>query len=314
MDSQESPSEMQNRHRTEQKNLQARIMQKKKGATKKTRRGIASECEELQLQLCRKQEQERANSNDNKDQATNPCGHISVESHSIDLLKDEPIETKPTVDDITQALNTCSLVPESMPLSGVPVKKRNRQKERLARRAAENEAAIEEAKREVANQPDIKSIERKIIMNQCAAKGLTEKLIRPDGHCLFSAIADQLTQIGIPLSGEANYQPEDQLYKIVREAAAIYLEEHSDDFLAWLDEPLCQYVEKIKNTAEWGGHLELLALARNYNVKICVIQDGALQTIDPLPDETKKPQEIWVAYYRHGFGLGEHYNSLRKES
>ncbi|KAK2625228.1 hypothetical protein QTJ16_005597 [Diplocarpon rosae] len=60
---------------------------------------------------------------------------------------------------------------------------------------------------------------------------------------------------------------------------------------------------------QWGGHLELLALAKNYNVEICVLQDGAQQNIEGGGKDSEK---IWLAYYRHGFGLGEHYNSLRK--
>ena len=82
--------------------------------------------------------------------------------------------------------------------------------------------------------------------------------------------------------------------------------------MPWLDEPLGQYVTKIRETAEWGGHLELMALAKAYNVEICVLQDGGAQTIEPGSEASKEPEKIWLAYYRHGFGLGEHYNSLRR--
>jgi len=149
------------------------------------------------------------------------------------------------------------------------------------------------------------------MLDQFTAKGLLEKSIRPDGHCLFSAVADQLSQVGVSLGPESEDVKEGERYKVVRRAAAGYIEGHPDDFVAWLDEPLEQYVEKIRDTAEWGGHLELLALAKTYNVEICVLQDGAAQTIEP-GDGKKDPERIWLAYYRHGFGLGEHYNSLRK--
>src|SRR4051812_8766055 len=46
---------MQSRHRKEQKDLQSRVMNKKKNATKKTRKGVNSECEELERQLKEKQ-------------------------------------------------------------------------------------------------------------------------------------------------------------------------------------------------------------------------------------------------------------------
>jgi OTU domain-containing protein 6 len=112
---------------------------------------------------------------------------------------------------------------------------------------------------------------------------------------------------------ESDEEPEEnERYKAVRKAAASYIEGHPDEFAGFLDEPLESYVEKIRDTAEWGGHLELLALARTYKVEICVIQDGDPQTIKPDEDAGKEPEKIWLGYYRHGFGLGEHYNSLRK--
>jgi len=151
------------------------------------------------------------------------------------------------------------------------------------------------------------------MLAQFKEKGFVEKGIQPDGHCLFNAVADQLSQLGIPLDAESEVGlREDQRYKVVRKAAARYMEGHPDDFVAWLDEPLDQHVEKIRDTAEWGGHLELLALAKTYNVEICVLQDGIAQTIEPNQQGSNQPDRIWLAYYRHNFGLGEHYNSLRK--
>jgi OTU domain-containing protein 6 len=72
------------------------------------------------------------------------------------------------------------------------------------------------------------------------------------------------------------------------------------------------YVHKIRDTAEWGGQLELIALARSFNIEICVIQDGRVDKFEPSEGNVKEAEKIWLAYYRHGYGLGEHYNSLRK--
>ena len=74
------------------------------------------------------------------------------------------------------------------------------------------------------------------------------------------------------------------------------------------------YVFKVRETGEWGGQLELMALARRYGVTIRVLQgDGRVEEIigDGV-DGAEDKKEVWLAYYRHGFGLGEHYNSLRK--
>ncbi|TVY49558.1 OTU domain-containing protein [Lachnellula occidentalis] len=288
---------MQSRHRTEQKDLQSRLTQKKKGATKKNRKGVNSECEELERQLKERQEQES----------------LALAGDPVPEDNQVPVDDEPTdVKDVTQSLETTTISEPTTSENGQP-RKRNRQKERLARRAAEQDAVVEEAKKEAANQPDPKAIERDIMLKQFKAQGLAEKVIRPDGHCLFSAVADQLSQMGIPLGAGLDTElKEDQRYKAVRKAAARYIEAHPDDFVAWLDEPLNKYVEKIRDTAEWGGHLELLALAKTYNVEICVLQNGGAQNIEPGLEGSKDPEKIWLAYYRHGFGLGEHYNSLRK--
>lgn len=300
MEAPESLEDIQTRHRKEQKDLQARITQKKKAATKKTRKGVNSECEELERQLKERQEQERATLN----------GDAAGVEDVPELVEDSDREvTSNELNGISESLNQTSVAEKEEEEGGDnQPQKRNRQKERLARRAAEQAAAIDEAKAEAANQPDQKAVERKKMLEQFTAKGLVEKSIRPDGHCLFSAVADQLAHIGVPL-GENGDQ---EKYKVVRRAAARYIEGHPDDFVAWLDEPLDTYIEKIGETAEWGGHLELMALAKNYNVEICVVQDGAEQKIEPGTEGEGELQRIWLAYYRHGFGLGEHYNSLRK--
>ncbi|KAH6674402.1 putative OTU domain-containing protein 2 [Halenospora varia] len=303
----ESLEEMQSRHRKEQKDLQARVTQKKKSATKKTRKGVNDECAELERQLKERHEQERATVNGN----TVP--NDDADSGSDDSINDEPTpQSTNNTDDVSDALANTTISEPPSSENGQP-KKRNRAKERLARRAAEQEAAVEEAKKEAANQPDPKATERAVMLREIKANGLIEKGIRPDGHCLFSAVADQLSQLGIPLDKSANEElKEYHRYKAVRKAAARYIEGHPDEFVGFLDEPLDKYVEKIRETPEWGGHLELLALAKTYNVQICVLQEGGSQTIEPGLENSSEPEKIWLAYYRHGFGLGEHYNSLRK--
>ena len=301
----ESFEQVQSRHRKEQKDLQSQITQKKKGATKKTRKGVNTECEELERQLKERQEAERAILNGERLPETPIPGLDEPENEEV-------AETQTNGEKgVTETLEK-TMVSEPAALEDDQPRKRNRQKERLARRAAEQEAAVEAAKHEAANQPDQKAVERGKMLAQFKARGLTEKLIRPDGHCLFSAVADQLLQVGVPLGAESEGElREDQRYKVVRKAAARYIEGHPNDFVAWMDEPLDQYVGKIRDTAEWGGHLELLALARAYNLEVCVLQDGAVQNIEPGLGGPN-PEKIFLAYYKHGFGLGEHYNSLRK--
>lgn len=296
----ETPELMQIRHRKELKDLQGRITNKKKNASKKTRKGVNDECVQMEADLKVKQAGELAALNgtaeavEEEDQASN----------GLEKLADSMDEN------LQQTTEMLRITPPSAPATTNYQtgggQKRNRQKERLARRAAEQEAATQRAEEEASTMTDRRTQESEYMKQMFKTHELKEKDINPDGHCLFSAIADQLDQNSIPL-GELGEMP----YRIVRKAAAAYMLENPEDFEPFLEEDLDVYAAKMQETAEWGGHLELMALARRYGVEIRVIQDGRMEKIGEEGGETTR-KIMWLAYYRHGYGLGEHYNSLRK--
>lgn len=298
--------ELQGRHRKEQRDLQSRVTQKKKQASKKTRKGVNEECDRLEAELKQKQADEIAAFNgDPTSNADDEQLNGQLEDLDLQQNGEEPavapaqIEAKPQTNGDEQ-----TAAPSQQ--GG----KRNRQKERMARRAAEQEKLVQEAAEEANNLPDMKQQERERMLSYMKERGLQEKEIRADGHCLYSAIADQLTQLDIPLGAAPGAQPEIP-YKTTRAAAAEWIEGHPDDFAPFLEEPLPEYLHKIRDTGEWGGQLELLALAKSYGVEINVLQDfGRVEKIEP--DGGAAGKTIWLGYYKHGFGLGEHYNSLRK--
>ncbi|KAK6076080.1 OTU-like cysteine protease [Seiridium cupressi] len=297
---------MQARHRKEQRDLQSRVTSKKKNATKKTRKGVNDECAELERQLKERQGQELAvlsgQQPQDGDEEPDSNGFAEINESTIlaEKLQDTSISNV-TGDDTRNATEKQEQAPDG--------KKRNRQQERMARRRAEQEAAAAAAEEEANNMTDHRAIEKTYLLKEFKANQLVEKEIQPDGHCLFSAVADQLSQQNIPLGGEAGQPP----YKVVRRKATDYMQKHKDDFAPFLEDDFEDYVKKIRDTAEWGGQLELKALADVYGVEIKVLQDGRTETIEP--GSTVKDGDasrIWLAYYRHGYGLGEHYNSLRK--
>ncbi|KAL2404043.1 OTU domain-containing protein 2 [Exophiala dermatitidis] len=296
------------RHRKEKRDLQSRITQKKKNATKKTRKGVNDECERLEHELAGRQEAEIAaltgNGNDTTDGLEASVDALAIDEDPVDgnseTVPQERNETPPS---------SHSIAPSPSPSSDQQSrpKKPNRQKARLARRAAEQEAQAAAAALEAENQPDLREQEMASMKKQMESLGLSETLIRPDGHCLFSACAHSMPADLVSKPGLTN-----EPYQNVRIAAAEFMASHPDDFGPFLEEPLETYVKKIRDTAEWGGQLELQAIARSYNIDINVLQaDGRVEKISSA--ENKDPEEaIWLAYYRHSFGLGEHYNALRK--
>ncbi|KAK5164928.1 OTU protein [Saxophila tyrrhenica] len=279
--------ELQARHRKEQRDLQSRITQKKKQASKKTRKGVNDECDRLEADLKEKQAGEVAALN-GEDTA------VTVEALD-DLTLDTTQTTETAVADETASSATAEAGDAGTGVSepngeAQGPKKGNRQKARLARRAAEQEEAARKAAEEAKNLPDLKEQERSRMLEAMKAR-------------------DQLDHLRIPLGATPGDMPDVAGYKLVRSAAAEYIEKNSDDFVPFLEEPLPDYLHKIRDTGEWGGQLELLALAKTYGTVINVLQDfGRVEKIEGGSGE----KAIWLGYYKHGFGLGEHYNSLRK--
>lgn len=299
--------ELQKRHRLEKHDLESRILQKKRSATKKTRKGVNDECEALERQLLEKQTSELVGLD----------GEISQNLHDEESSLGQTAGVETEKSSIQDHESTGPKV-SSQPMPTEQAKRTNRQKARLARRAAEQEAVVAKAEKEAQDLPNFRDQERAAMLKEFTSRNLKEKEIRSDGHCLYAAVADQLRLHKIDLkppnklmdiSWDSQGQAAD--YKIIRQVAAAFMTSNPDEFFPFLEQPLEEYTRKIRETGEWGGHLELMALAKAYGLVIHVIQgNGHVEKIQGT--EESFVQQLWLAYYRHNFGLGEHYNSLHQ--
>ncbi|SCV71975.1 BQ2448_4669 [Microbotryum intermedium] len=215
----------------------------------------------------------------------------------------------------------------------------SRQKLRKMRKANDVEQIKHQAQQEVlhANDHSIEE-ERQAILKGCTRMGVRIKEIDPDGHCLYSAIADQANHLRLSVRIFIHSWPKEaptdlvsihygtqttkETYSTTRKHAATYMRAHPDDFLPFLEssdqaEALMtpdeyeNYCATVENTAEWGGEPEIRALAKHYNVQVHVLQAGTdLLKVgeDDLPLGPSGP--IRISYHRKMYGLGEHYNSL----
>jgi OTU domain-containing protein 6 len=299
------------KHRKELRDLQNRITSQKKQATKKTRKSVNEACENLEKQTKERQAREiealqnggTAPADDEKNEATNGDANENNDNVYVpppsDSEDDEPTKNDTTPDD----------VPPIEKLSISPVqggKKPNRQKARLARRAAEAAAASEAAALEAQSLPKLREREMATMEKLFATHGLTEHQIAPDGHCLYSAFTHSLRTAGL----ELEEMPKD--YKEARKSCAEFMKGHRDDFEAFLEEDFDTHVKNVEGTAEWGGQTEVLALGRAFNVKVNILQAEG-RGVEKMNEDGDKG-EVWLGYYRHSFGLGEHYNSLVKKA
>jgi len=287
------------RHRKELRDLQSRITNQKKQATKKTRKAVNSECDNLEAETRSRHAweihelQNPSSDNPTPTQANDPANdNVYIPPP---LLDSEP-ETEPSKP---------PLITKPPPPATNEGKKPNRQKARLARRAAEVAAASEAAAQEASSLPNLRERELAVMATLLKTHNLAEHQIAPDGHCLYSAFSHSLRTASVGLET----LPKD--YKEARARCAAFMRDNRGDFEAFLEEDFEEHVRKVESTAEWGGQTEVLALGRAFGVKVKVLQAEG-RGVERMNDEAEKG-EVWLGYYRHAFGLGEHYNSLVKK-
>ena len=194
---------------------------------------------------------------------------------------------------------------------------------RLARQAKEEEEGIKRVCEELGLK--MHDVSYRILGCRCYSfsSHASQPQINPDGHCLFSAVADQLAILGILPSSQATYTT-------CRKAAADYIYSHPDDFLPFLPseigedaagatepglmtrEQFEKYCTTMRDTAVWGGEPEILALCRVYNVPIHVVQGGTPPVVVHEPHSgggasapSEKKNVVYISYHRRQYGLGE---------
>ncbi|EFJ17778.1 hypothetical protein SELMODRAFT_5172, partial [Selaginella moellendorffii] len=131
--------------------------------------------------------------------------------------------------------------------------------------------------------------------------GLSLEEIKPDGHCLYRAVEDQLHLH--PSAPQYSFQE-------LRKIAAGYIREHPEDFVPFIggDVELEDYCREIESTAAWGGQLELEALSHALQKHIFVF--SAEMAIVEMGSEFQRDGTNPSIRLSYAFGLGERYNSV----
>ncbi|KAL0143522.1 OTU domain-containing protein 6B-like protein [Mucor lusitanicus] len=273
----------------EQKKLTSKIIALRKGvpkSDKRKKREVASRIADLEYDLKKKHEEE--------------IRVLKAKEAGLD-----PNAPEPELDDgiSLDRLNELSLEEEEQKKPEETTATTEQQpKRKIEKRNAEMERIRLEAEKEAENQPDLGVLETEAIRKLVIPMNLRIKQVVADGHCLYNAFADQL---------KTRYN-KDVTYKELRQSAAEHMRQHPDDFKPFLyleDGNFDRYCDDIINTARWGGQLEVLALARSSQVPVDIIQDGG-PIIKICDDEYPEKSPIKLAYHKHLYSLGAHYNSL----
>lgn len=191
-------------------------------------------------------------------------------------------------------------------------------REKRAQQEAAREQRIQEEQSNIVSE---RATENEKLQRKLEPLGLTINEIKPDGHCLYRAVEDQLA---LHTGGSSPYT-----YQELRQMAATYMRNHASEFLPFFlsenmadgesDDTLAErfenYCREVGSTAAWGGQLELGALTHCLRKHI-MIYSGSFPDVE-MGNEYKSGGEhgssnasIMLSYHRHEFGLGEHYNSV----
>jgi OTU domain-containing protein 6 len=178
-------------------------------------------------------------------------------------------------------------------------------KEKEREKAREKERAKEQAiVDENANAgPAPRDVEMQIIQSKLPV-GMQMEEVTADGHCLYRAVA-----------AHSEFS-----YSHIRNLCADKLQEHEADFA-----PFCEYtdvipdyvtyVNRVRSSADWGGHLELRALSMALHRPVIVY---SAQSLKPLVIAEEVSQQgdaahdnpIRLSYHLSYYSLGEHYNRV----
>lgn len=73
-----------------------------------------------------------------------------------------------------------------------------------------------------------------------------------------------------------------------------------------------EYCDRVANTSDWGGQLELRALACALETPIHVFaaESDVIVMGDEFASETRAPLQL--TYHLHYYSLGEHFNSVAR--
>lgn len=310
----ETEDEIIARHRKEVKELVAKTTGMKKQATKgekKKKKEIQKEIDQLEKELKQRHEVElsslgsaskaddvEASPGDGDEEVVDDATALADELLA-ELALEEELQQGPEIK--KSAENKQQQQQQSGP-------KRNRRKEKLAKRKEEQQKAYDEAANEALSLPDLRKIELENITLLCEKQKLVQHEIVADGHCLFASISDQLQ---LRHSIDRNVQQ-------LRQEAAEYIASDPDTFVPFLfDEKtlsmrdIKEYCDELVNTPIWGGDMEILALSKVFDCPVSIMFSGRSTMI--INEEGSNP-ELKLVYYKHSFGLGEHYSSLRDES
>lgn len=193
------------------------------------------------------------------------------------------------------------------------VSKAQKRRDAKAAKKAEQIKRIEEG--EKLDEHRDRSIEQQQLEKILTTHQLKIHEVDADGDCLYKAVEHQLSIAD---------DPKERLsFSQIRERTSRHMLEHPDNFMPFLlndsgelmsQKDFEKYCLKVANTKEWGGHLELTAIAELTEKPIKIFQANSKVPIMIEPSTKMTREPMMLSFHKHLYHLGEHYNSVCKSS
>lgn len=188
------------------------------------------------------------------------------------------------------------------------VSKAQKRREKKERQDKERTQRIREAESSGVKSEKVREMEK--VKEQLAQRGLNVHEVAADGNCLYSAVSHQLQLQGQTMTVAA-----------LRQLTASQLRNGKDDYQPFAchpdsgdmldDDQYEKYCHRVETTSDWGGHLEITALSKALQKPIEVIQAGVVPVVTGSEYQSENSSPLLLAYHRHAYRLGEHYNSTK---
>ncbi|CAH2238832.1 jg6821 [Pararge aegeria aegeria] len=263
------------RHKKEKKELQAQIQ-----ALKKTAKNDKTKKKELTAEIVRlESDLEERHRKENDEQQNGICRE-PVEPEA----NDEEVDNDTTKQKVSKA-------------------QKRRNKKLQQEKDREKEIVLQEKE----NLHGPRNIENQEMSARLRERKLKVYSIPSDGDCLYRAVSHQLETKHNRIKSVDDLR--NDVAMNIRENKEEYMQFmcHPDTGLNLTDVEFEMYCNKITNTKEWGGHIEIRALSNCLKCPITVIQAAGPVAIEQGAEFSGPP--LIITYHRYMFSLGEHYNS-----
>lgn len=179
--------------------------------------------------------------------------------------------------------------------------KARRKREKAKQAELERQARIEQETKDAG--PSARQMELERMQQQLSRAKLKIEEVPSDGNCLYRAVAAQCD--------------DSSDYTDIRAKCADSLQQHEEEFM-----PFCEYTDKVptfdayvnqvRNSSEWGGHLELraLSLALKRPIEVYSVERSEPLVLGHADDDEDHKEPIRLSYHLHYYALGEHYNQV----